>query len=153
MRGESGYTVSLVKVNMPQQFKLQPSPYLATMLIAAHGATLAALFPLDFPIWAKTALAFFVLLSLGYHLRREAWLSAPSANVALMLEGDQIVLTTHAGEQLAGQILRDSLVTPYLTVLNVLPEGARFTRSVVILPDSLNAESFRQLRVRLKWGC
>jgi toxin CptA len=48
--------------------------------------------------------------------------------------------------------LRDSLVTPYLTVLNVLPQGARFSRSVVILPDSLDAESFRQLRVWLKWG-
>lgn len=138
---------------MPRPFKLQRSHYLATMLIAAHGATLAALFPLNFPIWAKIALAFFVLLSLGVHLRREAWLSAPSAGVALMLEGDQIVLTTRGGEQLVGQILRDSLVTPYLTVLNILPEGARFTRSVVILPDSLDTESFRQLRVRLKWDC
>jgi toxin CptA len=139
-------------MSMQRQFKLQPSHYLAAMLIAAHGATLAALFPLAFPIWAKTALAFFVLLSLGYHLWREAWLFAPSASVALLLEGDQVVLSTRGGEQLTGQILRDSLVTPYLTVLNVLPQGARFSRSVVILPDSLDAESFRQLRVWLKWG-
>jgi len=46
----------------------------------------------------------------------------------------------------------DSLVTPFITVLNVLPQGARLARSVVILPDSLDAESFRQLRVWLKWG-
>ena len=137
---------------MQQQFKLQPSHYLAAMLIAAHGATLAALFPLAFPIWAKIALAFLVLLSLGYHLRREALLSAPSSTVALMFEGDQVVLDTRGGEQLTGQILRDSLVTPYLTVLNVLPQGARFPRNVVILPDSLDTESFRQLRVWLKWG-
>ena len=137
---------------MQLQFYLQPSRYLATMLIAAHGATLAALFSLNFPIWAKTALAILVLLNLGYHLRREAWLSAPSACVALMLEGDRVVLTTRGGEQLTGQILRDSLVTPYLTVLNVLPQGARMARSVIVLPDSLDTESFRQLRVWLKWG-
>jgi toxin CptA len=137
---------------MQQNFKLNPSHYLAVMLIAAHGATLAALFPLAFPIWAKTALAFFVLLSLGYHLWREAWLSTPSATVALMLESDQVVLTTRSGKQITGKILRDSLVTPYLTVLNILPQGARFARGVVILPDSLDAESFRQLRVWLKWG-
>jgi toxin CptA len=137
---------------MQQQFELQPSHYLAAMLITAHGATLAALIPLAFPIWAKMALAFLVLLSLGYHLRREAWLFAPSATVALILEGDQVVLSTRDGKHLMGKILHDSLVTPYLTILNVLPQGARFSRSVIILPDSLDAESFRQLRVWLKWG-
>jgi len=137
---------------MQRQFKLNPSHYLAAILIAAHGITLAVLFPLEFPLWAKTALALVVLLSLGYHLRRDAWLSAPAAGVGLMLDGDQVVLTTHSGKMLSGQILRDSLVTPYLTVLNILPQGARIARSVVILPDSLDAESFRQLRVWLKWG-
>lgn len=137
---------------MRHQYNLQPSQYLAAILIAAHGATITALLPLTFPAWAKTAMAFLVLLSLGYHLWREAWLSAPSATVALILENDQVVLTTRGGDQMTGKILLDSLVTPYLTVLNILPQGAHFARSVVILPDSLDAESFRQLRVWLKWG-
>ena len=137
---------------MQRQFKLQPSRYFAAILIAAHGIALAALFPLVLPGWSKVALASLISFSLMYHLRRDAWLSAPSASVALVLEGDRAVLTTRGGEQLAGQILRDSLVTPFLTVLNVLPQGAHLARSVVILPDSLDAESFRQLRVCLKWG-
>ncbi len=137
---------------MQRQFKLQPSRYLATMLIAAHGATLAALLPLALPVWAKAALTPLMLFSLMHHLRRDAWLSAPSAGVALMLESDRAVLSTRGGEQLTGQILRDSLVTPFFTVLNVLPQGARLARSVVIMPDSLDAESFRELRVWLKWG-
>ena len=122
------------------------------MLIAAHGVTLAVLLPLALPLWAKAALAALMLLSLMHHLRRDAWRSAPSAGVALTLDGDRLVLTTRGGEQLAGQMLHDSLVTPFITVLNVLPQGARFARSVVILPDTLDAESFRQLRVWLKWG-
>ena len=137
---------------MRRQFTLQPSHYFAAMLITAHGATLVVLFSLALPVWAKAALASLMLLSLMHHLRRDAWLSAPSAGVALMLEGDRMVLTTRGGEQLAGQMLHDSLVTPFITVLNVLPQGAYFAHSVVILPDSLDAESFRQLRVWLKWG-
>jgi toxin CptA len=137
---------------MQRQFNLHPSHYLASMLIVAHGTTLAALYPLAFPIWAKTALAFLVLLSMGYHLRREAWLSAPSATVALTLEDDLAVLTQRNGDHLTCKILHDSLVTPFLTVLNVLPQDTRIARSIVILPDSMDAASFRQLRVWLKWG-
>jgi len=62
------------------------------------------------------------------------------------------VLTQHNGDQLTGKILRDSLVTPFLTVLNILPRNTRLAHSLVILPDSLDAASFRQLRVWLKWG-
>lgn len=136
---------------MQRQFTFHPSRYLAAMLITAHGSVCAALIPLTLPLWAKLALAFSVLFSLGYHLQRKAWLSAPSACVAMTLEGDQVALTMRDGARLDGPIARDSLVTPWLTVLNVLPQDARFVRSVVILPDSMDAESFRQLRVWLKW--
>ena len=137
---------------MQRQFKFRPSRYFAAMLVAAHGITLVALLPLALPGWARVALAALILFSLAYHLRRDAWLSTPSAGVALTLEGDRVVLTTRGGGQLAGRILRDSLVTPFLTVLNILPQGAHLARSVIILPDSLDVESFRQLRVCLRWG-
>ena len=137
---------------MQRQFNLHSSAYLAAILIAAHGAALLALFSLALPFCAQTALAMLLLASLLFYLRRDAWLSAPSSAIALLLEGGDVVLTARSGDLWSGQLLRDSLVTPSLTVLNVLPPGARFARSVVILPDSLDAESFRQLRVRLKWG-
>ncbi|MEJ1959963.1 MAG: protein YgfX [Nitrosomonadales bacterium] len=137
---------------MQKQFNFQPSHFLAAVLITAHGATIAALVPLDFPMWAKMALTFLILFSLTYHLQREALLTSAFAAVGLMLEGDQVILTLRNGEQRIGKILHDSLVTPYLTVLNVLPQGSRLSRSVVVLPGSLDAESFRQLRIHLKWG-
>ena len=137
---------------MHQQFNFRPSHYFASMLITAHCITLAALYPLTFPVWAKTALALPVLFSMGYHVLREAWLSAPSATVRLTIEEDLAVLTLRNGDQLTGKILRDSLVTPLLTVLNVQTRNTRIAHSLVILPDSLDAASFRQLRVWLKWG-
>ena len=137
---------------MQQQFRLRPSRYLTAILIVAHGAALAALLPLALPAWSKAALAFLVLFSLVYHLRRDAWLSAPSSGTTLVLQNDRVVLGTRGCEQITGQVLCDSLVTPFITVLNILPQGARLARSVVILADSLDAESFRQLRVWLRWG-
>ncbi len=137
---------------MQQQLRFHSSRFLAALLITAHGAAFAALLPLTLPTWAKAALATLVLFSLVHHLRRNAWLSAPSAGVALMLEGDRAMLSTRGGKQLTVQIRRDGLVTPFLTVLNVQPQGTRLARSIVILPDSLDAESFRQLRVWLKWS-
>ncbi|MBI3903231.1 MAG: hypothetical protein HY306_09895 [Nitrosomonadales bacterium] len=98
---------------MQRQFTIHPSRYLAAALIAAHGVTLAALFPLALPVWAQASLGIMVLCSLGYHLRRDAWLSAPDSGVALLLDGDRVVLTTRSGQQVMAQVLRDSLVTPY----------------------------------------
>lgn len=137
---------------MQRQFVLQPSFYLAALLSAAHGITLAALLPLALPVWVKAALAFIILFSLAYHLWRDAWLAAPSSTRSLTLDEDQIKLSMRDGRQVTGAVAHDSMITPFITVLNVLPQGARLAHSVIILPDSLDAESFRQLRVYLKWG-
>jgi toxin CptA len=136
-----------------QQFKLSPSRYFAAMLIISHGSALAALFPTVLPVWAKAALSLLISFSLLHHLWRDALLIPGSSVVGLQVEGEKIVMALRDGKLLEGGLLHDSLVTPFITVLNVLPEGARFARSVVIWPDSLERESFRQLRVILRWGC
>lgn len=137
---------------MQRQFNFQPSIYLATALVAMHGAAMAALLSLALPSWVQVAMVFFLLYGLLHHLWRNAGLFAPSSNVSLMMDGDRIVLTSRNGKQVTGKVMPDSLVTPLLTVLNVLPQDTHWTRSVVILPDSMDAESFRLLRVCLKWG-
>jgi hypothetical protein len=135
-----------------QSFELQPSRILAAVLGAAHLAALASLVPLAFPAWAKAALALVILFSLRHHLRCDALLSGPSSGMALALEGAQAMLSLRGGKTLTGSLSRDSVVTPFLVVLIIVPRGVRLARSVVILPDNLGAESFRQLCVRLKWG-
>lgn len=58
---------------------------------------------------------------------------------------------------MACALLGSSFVAPYLTVLELKPLGfqklwQRFSpRSVVILPDGIDKEEFRQLRVLLRW--
>jgi hypothetical protein len=50
------------------------------------------------------------------------------------------------------QVRGSSLVLPWLTVLNVFPEGGRRVGHVVILPANLDPEAFRTLRVLLRWS-
>lgn len=137
---------------MQRQFNLQPSVYLTIVLVASHSTALAVLAPLALPIWTRTLLALLVMASLLYHLWHDAWLLARSSNKTLLLDGDVIQLVARNGDQITAQVLTDSLVTPFITILNVLPQGAYFARSVIILPDSQDTESFRQLRVWLRWG-
>ncbi len=77
----------------------------------------------------------------------------PSSCIGLAQEDDgRILLLRRDGGRLPCRILRDSVVTPSLTVLNVLPEGAHLARGLVILPDRMDKEPFRRLRVWLKQG-
>lgn len=137
---------------MRQTFELRPSRALAAILAVAHGIALAALIPLTLPAWAKLALGLLTLFSLLHHLRHDAWLATASSGRSLTLEDEEAVLTKLGGETLAGRVSRDSVVTPCFAVLNLVPHGTRLACRVIILPDSLDAESFRQLRVRLRWG-
>ena len=136
---------------MRQSIELSPSRYLAAILTAAHAVALSVVLALV-PSWAGAALAFLLVWSLGYYLLRDAWLRLPHSCIGLTLEDDGALLIRRDGVHLPGHILPGSLVAPGLTVLNVKPQGARTARSVVILSDSLDAESFRALRVWLKWG-
>jgi toxin CptA len=101
---------------------------------------------------AKAALVLILVCSLFYYLCRDAWLLLPASHVAIQLEGSNIILATRGEDELKGQVLRDSVVTPVLTVLNVSVQGMKSTRSVVVFPDSMDKERFRELRVLLKWG-
>ena len=122
------------------------------ILAGGYAAAILALCTLPLPLWAMAALLLLLLASFVFHVRRDALLSAPSSGTKFVLDEEGVVLTLRSGQQLTGRLLRSSLITPFLTVLNVLPQGTHMSRSVVILPDSLELEFFRQLRVWLKWS-
>lgn len=122
-----------------------------SILATAHIIAIAPLIPLDLPVWARLMLGLAVLYSMWRCLRNTQFLAPPSGT-SLTLEGDEAVLLKSGGQPFAGRVLPSSAVSPFLIVLNIAPKGVRRARSVIILPDSLDAESFRQLRVQLRWG-
>ena len=131
---------------------LQPSRHLAVILSIAHVVTAGLLWPLALPLIVKLAGAAVLAVSLIFYLRHYALLRSPGAVVAFDLSDEMVcTLETRRGERIICALLGSSFVAPYLTVLNLKPEGKFFTRSVVILADGIDAEEFRRLRVLLRW--
>lgn len=134
-----------------KQFSLNSSRIFTALLLLVHGITLSALLSLPVATWIKLLVAICLLCSLVYYLRREAWLFLSTSCVSLHLDGTEIVLFTRGGMELAGTLARDSFVSPLVVILNIKIQGAPFPRSVIIFPDAIATESFRELRVALRW--
>jgi toxin CptA len=122
------------------------------ILVLVHLVAAGILWPLALP-WNITVIILAMLIvSLFYYLRKDAMLTAHNAVVVLTLPDEMTcVLTTRSGESIACSIQGSSFVAPYLTVINMKPSKKFFARSVVILPDAIDAEEFRRLRVWLRW--
>lgn len=130
----------------------RPSRQLAALLYAAHAVSIVLLWSLTLPVALKVAIAVLVVISLIHYLSQDAWLTAHHAVTAFTLtEARQCTATLHSGKSVTGEVLGGTFVAPYLTVILYQPEGKFFTRSIVIFPDSIDAEIFRKLRVWLRW--
>jgi toxin CptA len=149
--------------------QLKPSIRLVVMLSLAHFSAIGLLWPLTLPAAVKLAGSAILALSLFFYLRHYALLRSPESVMRLELSDDMTcTLELRRGERIACTLLGSSFVTPYLTVLELkphkLPEPLqplvlpisrtlrRFSaRSIVIMPDGVDIEKFRQLRVLLRW--
>ncbi len=68
----------------------------------------------------------------------------------------QMQLIRQDGKQLEVTVLGNTVVTPYLTVLNCrhnqLTFAQRlFSQHIIIFSDAVDAEAYRRLRVYLRW--
>ena len=136
---------------MQRYFALRPSNYLTLTILFAHVTVMVALLFVPFPGAALVLLLIVLAWSMAYYVLRDARLLLNSACVALRLEDERIALIDHKGEEVAGALLRSSMVMQHLVVLNIAVQGRRWERNVVFMSDSMDAESFRRLRVALKW--
>jgi hypothetical protein len=85
---------------------------------------------------------------------RQVGLRRGSTSVrALCLKGDDSVVIDFAdGRSIAGALRTSSSVGARVTTLVWRPEGAFCSRAVLILPDMLPADTFRRLRVLMRYG-
>jgi toxin CptA len=133
-------------------FSFYSSRRLALCILLGHGVALGALVFSPIPPAAFLSLLVVLVLSSVYYVMRDARLTLAEAWIGLRLEEDCMVLVRRNGDEMAGQLLRSSVVTPQLVILNVKIPNYYWTQHVVLMSDSMEAESFRQLRVALKWG-
>ena len=133
---------------------LKPSRQLSAWLLFGHIAAAVCVFIVAMPLWLQALLATALLLNLIYTLTYQAWRRWPSSIVGLQFERDDgVALVEYRnGAVRAARVLGSSFVAPYLTIILLKPDQRWLTSAVVILPDAVEPELFRQLRVWLKWG-
>lgn len=148
-------------------FRLRPSFFLLGLLVLAHSLALAALSAVydALPMGVAVVLLVLICLSALVSIRHHALLRADQSVVHLMRRSDGLILAQMAGGRVRPVNVRtDSTLFPWLIVLVLdlagldddrawwqpnWPPGRR--RSVILLPDSLEPEPWRQLCIWLRW--
>lgn len=137
----------------------KPSRILSLLLGLISVAVLVILILLPMLWQLKLLLVLFVLLAFVYALCMHGLRVLPWSPVAVSLNTkNELKLIRRDGRQMLNLALcKDSVVTPYLTVVHCKPADASglagmFLYCIVLLPDAIEPDSFRQLRVWLRWG-
>ncbi len=135
----------------PLRLELKPSRTLFWLLTFSHLGAAGLLSTMSLPFWVKAFLGMSVLVSYLWLVGRHALLRHPGAAVSLLWpRGDHWQVQSRNGAQVSALLSPESFVHPWLTVLLLKPESGGRARNVVLLPDMLDAEAFRRLRVRLR---
>ena len=107
----------------------------------------------------KLLLVTLVLGSLAYVILGRGLLLMPWSVVTLDVNiKNELMLMRRDGVQMKNLLVYpDSVVTPYLTLIRYQPQGVQwmwrlFSSYVIVFPDAVDTESFRRLRVWLRWG-
>ena len=134
------------------RLQLKSSMQMALVLTLGYFLAAACLFWAPMPRWLMIVLLAALALNLLFLLRHQAWRAWPFSINALQFERDGLVIAQYRnGQLLQARVLASSFVAPYLTIVLLQPAGAWWVRSVVVVPDCLPAETFRRLRIWLKW--
>lgn len=137
----SGYAPSLT-------LERRPSVRFAILLAVLHGSAMITLLVLPVALWARAALALFIVWSLLRAVNHQALLRGPYAVTRLVWEKSGQWMLERGGVQVPARLLGSSFVHPRLIILN-FSLGRWRTCSVVLPRDGAGAESLRRLRVRL----
>lgn len=142
--------MSSTRSEPPLHIEPRGSRQLALALLLLHGAAMVAVINLVIPAWGLAALAGSVIVSLYYTINTHVLGRGQGSVCALVWDTDgEWTVTSCAGQQWAARLLPGSYIHPRLMVLNFALES-RGHRSVVLLSDSLDRNTFRRLLVRLR---
>lgn len=121
---------------------MQPSRRLRQVLAVLHGLALAGLLLAALPAWGRAVGAAAIVFSY-WRVRR------PQAALTLRCQADGSLTIGQGDAWQAVALQPGSLVWPWCCVLRL--RGDDFRRVLTVLPDSLDGETFRRLRVWLRW--
>ena len=134
----------------PLVIVLKPSRVLAMILLVAHGVSGVLIVILPLAIWLKVLGIAIIVIAAIYYVRHYALLKMPTAvhELRMLSEGR---LEIFRSDWRSAELVGEQFIHPLLTIIRCRTKTDRWPIAIVILSDMLDAESFRALRVRLKW--
>lgn len=130
----------------------KPSRSLAIVLAGVHCGAVALVGMVAFPLWLKVVVSAVIVASGALYVAKDALRTLPQSIVGAEIEEEgRCTIETRNGVRKGCRLLGSSFVAPYLTVLNFKPDGEFFVKSMALLPDGIDGEDFRRLRVLLRW--
>jgi hypothetical protein len=116
-------------------------------------ATLVVVLILPLPAWQHAVACAIVLAWAWIAFHVVALRKGPYAVTEVRLAPD-LVLVVHRGDGrlTAGHVRSSTFVAAWLTSIVWRPDGARFSRAILIVPDMLPPDDFRRLRVMLRYA-
>lgn len=141
-----------MSASLQSHFKLHPSRYLVFFIFIACIFSLVASYSFPLGMIAYTVLSLLILAACALIYFRDAKLKLANSCVAFRIDSDDsIALMLRDGRHQAGNMVAGGVVLPFIVLINVRFEsGGR--RRLVLLRDSMDDDSFRRLRVLLRWG-
>lgn len=138
------------KYATPLHLDIGPSRLLGGWVLVVHGASLL-MWPVLQPAgWLMLAVTAALLFSLVRSWRRQVSRQHPDAVCSVLWGvGKNCLLGLHSGKQEVVSMRTRVFMLPWLVILG-FNSRRRDMRYLVLLPDMLDQERFRKLRVRLK---
>ena len=150
------------KYAKPIQISLNPSRIFVTVVVIVHIGAAGILALSILPWFVKIALLSVIVFSLQMFLEIYGHVSFvqfarnlfPQLKNAVWENNDKWLLETSEGKKLSAELRHYCFVHPGLTVVNLRLLNKPWynrNRSLIFLSDNIDAETFRRLRVRLRW--
>ena len=141
---------------MQEPLRLEPKhgSVRLVFLLASHALVAAAcLFVAELTLSHSAIICLLVFASFVYQLHANGRLGLPWRVVAADVRGQAVTLYYADGQEAQAVLLPSQYVTEFLVVLSVALRGSRVRREkrLVIFADEIDAQTFRRLRVQLRY--
>ncbi len=123
-----------------------------TLWIALVAGSAAGLTFTFLPLTVGVPVILLLLTCLRKTLRRYAWLTDPSAVVAVRWGNGHVSYQLKSGLWLKGTLQNGGFVSHWVTLARVRDDGPQgLLRNIMLTPDNLSTECFRLCRQSMRW--
>lgn len=123
--------------------------YLCALLILIYGGGFVCLWYAFIPIEIKLMMSFILISSAVMVAKRYLFLTANQSIITLGVDEQQWNFSVKSGDNYQAIIMPASIVTRYIIILKLKARLTNHRFMLLLLPDSLSVEEWRQLRRQL----